>query len=313
LIAQGHAVRVLVRNPSRLPSDVRPRLADVVVGDLSKNGDIASALDGIPYVYHLARPLAKTWEEFTEGEVDVTRRVAQACLAAKVKRLFYTGTIDSYYAGAGGNTITEETPLDPHIRWRNHYAHSKALSEQALMSLHRQMGLPVVIFRPGIVIGRGGSPFHWGIGMWSWNAVCQIWGAGRNPLPFVLVEDVARALLAALDAEGIEGESFNLVADTCLSALDYFKALEDCTGFSFQKVPTPPWKFYLRDLAKWVVKRAIRHPDRRRPSFRDWATRTHRSHYDCSKARTRLNWNPTDSQAEIVRKGIQLPASELLI
>jgi predicted dehydrogenase/nucleoside-diphosphate-sugar epimerase len=313
LIAQGHAVRVLVRNPSRLPADIRAQLADVVVGDLSKEDDIATALAGIQYLYHLARPLVKTWAEFTEHEVEATRRVAQACLAAKVKRLIYTGTIDTYYAGAPSTTITEDTPLDPHIRWRNYYAQSKALSEQILMLLHSQKGLPVVIFRPGIVIGRAGSPYHWGIGMWSWNAVCQVWGRGCTPLPFVLVEDVARALVTALDAEGIEGESFNLVAETQLSAMDYLQALEKCTGLELQKIPTPPWKLYLLDLTKWVIKRAIRHPDHRLPSYRDWVTRTQRSHYDCSKARKRLNWNPTDARAEIIEKGIQLPALELLV
>ena len=160
------------------------------------------------------------------------------------------------------------------------------------MELHREKGLPVVIFRPGIVIGRGGSPLHWGVGMWSFDAVCQVWGRGRNPLPLVLVEDVASALVTALDAPGIEGESFNLVAESSLTALDYLEALDRCTGVEFQKIPTPPWKFYLADVAKWLVKRAIRHPDRRRPSYRDWETRTQRAHYDCSKARKLLNWNP---------------------
>ena len=218
-------------------------------------------LDEIRVVYHLARPHVTSWKEYVEHEVEVTRRVANACLAANVERLIYTGTIDSYYAGAKAGTITENTPLDPHIHRRNYYAQAKALSEQILMSLFREQGLPVVIFRPGIVIGRGGSPFHWGVGMWSWNAVCQVWGKGRNPLPLVLVEDVAQALVAALDQPGIEGESFNLVANSRLSALDYLQALEECTGSKFQKILTPPWKFYMADVLKWIVKRAIRHPD----------------------------------------------------
>ena len=180
------------------------------------------------------------------------------------------------------------------------------------MSLSREQGLPVVIFRPGIVIGQGGSPFHWGIGMWSWNAVCQVWGKGRNPLPLVLVEDVARALLIALDHSGIEGESFNLVADSRLSALDYLQALEECTGSNFQKILTPPWRFYVVDVLKCVVKRVIRHPDQRWPSYRDWESRTQRALYDCSKARRLLNWNPTEDRAEIVRRGIQMPAQEFL-
>ena len=94
------------------------------------------------------------------------------------------------------------------------------------MDLHREERLPVVIFRPGIVIGRGSSPLHWGVGMWSWDAVCQLWGRGRTPLPLVLVEDVAAALVAALEIPGIEGETFNLIADSGITARQYIGALE---------------------------------------------------------------------------------------
>jgi hypothetical protein len=40
---------------------------------------------------------------------------------------------------------------------------------------------------------------------------------------------------------------------------------------------------------KWVVKQMVRHPDQRRPSYRDWESRTQRAHYDCTKARRLLN------------------------
>ncbi len=228
---------------------------EVVVGDLSRDAGLAPALEGIRCVYHLARSSVKTWEEYVEHEIEATRRVAEACLAAKVGRLIYTGTIDSYYAGAKAGTITEETPLDPHIDWRNYYGRAKAISEQLLMESHQEKGLPVVIFRPGIVIGRGSNPLHWGVGMWSFDAVCQVWGRGRNPLPLVLVEDVASALVTALDVPNLEGESFNLVAGSGLTAFDYLEALDRSIGADFQKIPTSPWKFYLADLAKWLVKR----------------------------------------------------------
>src|SRR5208337_4031538 len=110
-------------------------------------------------------------------------------------------------------------------------------------------------------------------------------GQGRNPLAFVLVEDVAQALVAAVDVAEIEGEPFNLVAETDLTAFDYLKALEEHAGISFQKFPTPPWKFYAVDLVKWAVKQMVRHPDQRRPSYRDWESRTQRARYDCTKAR----------------------------
>jgi predicted dehydrogenase/nucleoside-diphosphate-sugar epimerase len=310
LIAAGHPVRVLVRDPGRLPADLKRLQVDMAVGDLSRGLDLGPVLEGIRCVYHLARPHVKTWKEWTEFEVESTRRVAEACLAAKVGRLIYTGTIDSYYAGSRTRTITEETPLDPQIGRRNYYARAKALSEHALMELYHERGLPVVIFRPGIVIGRGGGPLHWGIGMWSHDAVCQLWGSGYNPLPLVLGEDVASALVAALDIPDIEGQSFNLIAESGLTARDYLAALESCTGVEFQKISTPLWKFYVADVAKWVVKLAIRHPDRRRPSYRDWESRTQRAHYDCSKAREVLGWRPTDVRDEMIRKGIEEPALE---
>ena len=312
LLAAGRRIRILVRNPGRLPEDLQGPDVEILTGDLTRTEDLHRAIDGSRIVYHLARANAKTWDEFVEQDIEVTRRVADACLSSRVHRLIYTGTIDSYYAGSRAGTITEATPLDPQIAWRNLYARAKADSEDLLLAMHRERGLPVTIFRPGIVIGRGGSPFHWGIGMWSWNAVCQVWGQGRNPLPFVLVEDVARALVSALDAPKIEGESFNLVAETDLTALDYLQALEDHAGVSFQKFPTPPWKFYATDLAKWVVKQVVRHPDQRKPSYRDWETRTQKARYDCTKARNLLNWRPVSDRDEIIRRGIQIPASDFL-
>ena len=313
LLAAGHPIRLLVRNPARLPKDLQSPGVEIIRGDLTRAEDRSRAIAGSRVVYHLARANVRTWDEFTAQDVNVTRHIAETCLSSRVERLIYTGTIDSYYSGAKAGTITETTPLDPHIAWRNLYARAKAASEEFLMSCHRERGLPVVILRPGIVIGRGGSPFHWGIGMWSWNAVCQIWGPGRNPLPFVLVEDVARALVAALNAPAIEGESFNLVAETDLTAFDYLKALEEHAGVAFQKLPTPPWKFYAADLGKWVVKQMVRHPDERKPSYRDWESRTQRAHYDCAKARLLLNWSPVCDRDEIIRRGIQLPASEFLV
>ena len=260
LIEAGQRIRVLVRSPGKLPDDLLVPEVEIVRGDLARPEDLLRAVDGTRVVYHLARANVKTWEEFVEQDIEVTRSVAKACLAAGVSRFIYTGTIDSYYSGGRAGTITEETPLDPHIARRNLYARAKAASEELLLAMHRDRSLPVVIFRPGVVIGRGGSPFHWGVGMWSYNAVCQLWGKGRNPLPLVLVEDVARALVLALDAPKIEGESFNLVAHTDITALDYLRALEDHAGIAIQKFPTPLWKFYATDLAKWVVKKLVNTP-----------------------------------------------------
>ena len=49
----------------------------------------------------------------------------------------------------------------------------------------------------------------------------------------VLIDDVASGLVAAIDTPGIEGRSFNLVGDPCLSAQEYLDELDRCGGSVF--------------------------------------------------------------------------------
>jgi nucleoside-diphosphate-sugar epimerase/predicted dehydrogenase len=312
LIQDGRRVRVLVRNPGKLAEDLRDARLECLRGDLSDAIALRKAMAGIECVYHLARAGAKSWADYERDEIGVTRGIAEAAMDAGVKRLIYTGTIDSYYAGIRAGTITEDTPLDPRIERRNLYARAKAESERLLMQMRRSHGLPIVILRPGIVVGRGGSPMHWGVGRWWYGAVCQTWGDGRNPLPLVLVEDVANALVSASTVPGIEGESFNLVADPSLSAQDYLDEMDRFAKFRIQRCATPILQFYLTDIAKWLVKVITRHPDRRLPSYRDWESRRQLAVFDCTRAKVRLGWRPTSDRAELIHKGIHEPMKELL-
>jgi nucleoside-diphosphate-sugar epimerase len=259
---------------------------------------------GVMFVFDLAVGQSKTWEEFRENEVESARRVAQAGLHAGIKRLVYTGTIDSYYAGLKAGTITAQTPLDPDINRRNWYARAKAEAENVLMDAFRKAQLPVTIFRPGIVIGRGASPFHWGVGRFTEN-VCEVWGDGNNPLPFVLVADVARALIRGIEVPGIEGRSYNLVDAPLLSAREYLRELENRSGLKLQIEYRPIWKFYVADLIKWIVKVIVRHPGRFRvPSYSDWESRTQRAHFDCANAVTELGWQPAGTKDLLLTEGI---------
>ena len=106
-------------------------------GDLRNESDLAFAMQGIEVVYDLATSETKTWDASLHDIVEPTRLLGKACLAANIKRLIYTGTIDSYYAGAKAGVITEETPLDRNIRHRNYYARAKAAAESVLLDMHR--------------------------------------------------------------------------------------------------------------------------------------------------------------------------------
>jgi len=313
LTAGGHSVRLLARGLAGIPADLRESgKLECIVGDVADKTALLRAMEGIDCVFHLARANVKSWADYQEFEIEATRRVAECALEATVKRFIYTGTIDSYYLGAKAGVITEATPLDARIEHRNLYARAKAVSEQILQRMHRERGLPLIIVRPGIVIGRGGSPFHWGVGRWGSDAVCEIWGEGRNLLPFVLVEDVAAGLILAMEAVGIEGRSFNLVADPCLSAQEYLDELDRAGRMKIQRHATPIFKFYREDMLKWVVKLAVRHSERRMPSYRDCESRTAKAVFDCSAAKTVLGWKPASDRSELVEKGLVEPLREFL-
>lgn len=304
LLAAGHCVRAMVRGSGLSLEGFQNDHLEIVRGDIRNKADLEAAMSGIEYVYHLAHAQCKRWEEYRLNDIEPTRLVGEVCLAAKVKRLVYTGTIDSYYAGAKAGVITETTSLDPDIGRRNYYARAKAAAENILTDMYRQQKLPLVIVRPGIVIGRGGNPFHWGVGRFS-EDICEVWGDGNNKLPLVLVSDVAAALVNAIEVPAIEGRSFNLIDAPLLTAMEYLSELQKLTGYPLRVAPSPILKFYLSDLAKWTVKMAVRHPDRSRvPCYSDWESRTQKACFNCDRTRADLKWAPASDRKRMIDEGI---------
>lgn len=303
LVEEGHSVRVVARDPSRLPVEWQQLAVEPVAGDLRDKGSLEKALSGISTVYHLARASGTTWNDYLEGEVEPTVMLAKLAHTAAVERFIYTGTIDSYFAGDPRAPITDTTPLDPAIEKRNLYARCKAECEKRLRELHDIGELPLVIFRPGIVIGRGGPPFHLGVGNWAGDRVCELWGSGAHPLPFVLVEDVASALVSAASKDNVLGKTFTLVGDGVLSGREYAEFVGRASGTAVDIRPSTALRHFLMDVLKYIVKVAVRHPNRRVPSYRDWRSRYHDSPYRVTAAKDLLGWEPANSE-RLVQEGI---------
>lgn len=310
LCEQGYTVRIVTRSESSVPLELREPAVEIVSGSLSDPEFVSEILKGVRHVVHLARSYGNTWEEFRDGDVEMTRRFAQACAEAGVRRFVYASSIAVYYAGRRAGTITEETPPDRAIMRTQPYARAKVASEHLLTEMFHKSAFPVVIVRPGIVVGAGGNPCHWGVAMWPYHSVCETWGRGDSPLPIVLVRDVADALVRCIEVSGIEGESFNLVGDTTLTAQDYLDAVEQGARIRLERRVTPIWHYYATDVFKWVIKTAVRHPNRALPSYRAWEARSVSARFDCSKAKRVLGWHPATDRDIVLREGIVEPAVE---
>jgi nucleoside-diphosphate-sugar epimerase len=175
-----------------------------------------------------------------------------------------------------------------------------------LLELHRTRGLPVTIFRPGVVIGAGGPVEHLGVGYWPAPTHCVSWGRRTQlPLPFVLASDVAEALLSAIGKSGLAGQSFNLVGDVNLSAEEYVALLRELSGRDIRLHRQAILQWYLIDLAKWVVKAVARKPENAFPSYRDLASRALQSPFDCGRAKQLLDWRPEADRTRFLERGVR--------
>ena len=305
----GLSVRALVRDTLGCTSLQAQAGVELAPGDITDTRSVAAALEGIDHVYHLARSAGGAWSDYVNLDIEPTRRLAELCCTRGVA-LYYTSSIAIYDGGQAGNVITESTPPCVHAMRINLYARAKVEVERLLADLYRERGLNVVVFRPGIVIGAGGSPFHPGIGAWPSPSVCDSWSDGRHPLPFVLVDDCADAMVRALHRRDIAGESFNLIGEPCLSADEYLDALERIAGTRITRVRRPTWWRFARSAAKWGLQTLTRAPERRMPSYRYIEGLSCRASYNSDLAKQRLAWTPAADAAVLVESGVAAAVAE---
>jgi nucleoside-diphosphate-sugar epimerase/predicted dehydrogenase len=304
LVNRGHGVRLLTRNMRAAAIEFADLPIELFAGSHGDPECVQRALNGIKIVYHLAKCEGKRWQDYLDGDIAPTRVLAEAALAAGVSRFIYTGTIASFASGNPRQVVDNNTPADPAIKRRNHYARSKAECEKLLQSMQRERGLALVILRPGIVIGPGTPPAHLGVGRFASETRVDYWGDGASPLPLVLVDDVADALVRALDAPGIEGQTLLLTSPPLMTARDYIEAVAKCMGTRIDARPRPAWRYWASDMVKELAKNAVRHPNRRWPSLHDWQCHSNCARFDSRMTEQALGWRPVADRETMAARGI---------
>ncbi len=303
LVEKGHDVRVLSRGRNGPFDDIRHRV-EVVGASLQDEAGLVSAMSGIDCVFNLARSNDSNWNDALKNDVATAMRIARAAQTAGVGRLIYTGTIASYDMSNPAVTITEDTTFGD-LTQRNIYARSKAECERQLLDWRRSGGVPLVIARPGIVVGEGGPLQHWGIGHWYGAGAVKLWGNGRNILPFVLADDTSDGLIAMMERPEAVDESFNLIGTPLISGLDYFDAIHQRLGAKLRVSTSNLTALWAVDQIKTALKKyALRRKDAAGPVLADWKSRGHLSPFDNSKTRRLLGWAPEANRDAFLRRAI---------
>lgn len=308
LLEAGLRVSVMARGVHNLPAVFAdPRVA-LHRGDIRDEAAVGAAIAGAPVVVNLAHGGGgASFAAVRDAMLGGAETVARACRAAGVRRLVHIGSIASLYLGPQQTPVTGATPPDPEAETRADYARAKALCDRRLLELHTAEGLPVVILRPGVVVGEGSAPFHSGLGFYNAEQHCIGWNAGSNPLPFVLAEDVAAAVLGAIRAEAIEGRCYNLVGDVRPNARTYVAALAEALRRPLRYHPQSPTWLWGEDVGKWAIKRATGRQVPM-PSRRDFLSRGMTATFDCADAKRDLNWRPEADPARFFARAVRIYA-----
>lgn len=290
LLDAGRPVTLLVRRPELLPEEWHDQALRVFVGDAADPVALASAIAGADAVLHLATVAGEDPARVETVMAAAVRAAGQACSAAGVRRLVYASSTAALYLGDAGATVTGDTPPDARPALRAPYARGKIAAERELEALRTQ-GLDVVVVRPAIVLSAEAAVEHSGVGLWVRDNHCVGWGTGATPLPLVLADDCAAALVQALFAAAARGRSYNLAGDVRLSAREFVAEITRRTGRDCHFHPTPLWWMWLQELGKHVVKFAARRP-REFPQLRDLRSRSFAARLDCSDSKRDLGFAP---------------------
>lgn len=137
LLAAGHRVRCLARNPERLAGRRWPGV-EVVKGDVADEASLAAALQGVTQAYYLVHAMGEDAADFRGRDLRQALTFSEACAKAHVRRIIYLG-------GLG----------DPSRHRSDHLA-----SRQEVGVALGASGIPVLEFRAAVIVGSGSASFE---------------------------------------------------------------------------------------------------------------------------------------------------------
>lgn len=183
-----------------------------IEGDLVEM-DLASTIEGIDVVYHLAAQpgvrasWGETFEAYTHSNVTALQKLLEACKHSAVERFVFASS-SSVYGDAETLPTREDTPLQP----ISPYGATKALGEHLCRLYHRSFALPIVMLRYFTVYGPHQRPdmaFNRLIAAALRREPITIYGDGAQTRDFTFVEDAVAGTIAAGE-RGRPGAVYNL-------------------------------------------------------------------------------------------------------
>lgn len=282
LLEAGHRVRCLIRAGSRLRW-LEGKPVQTVQADL-RHGDLAPAVDGVDCVIHCAGLTRGSREALRAANVDGTRALMEACLAAGSAPRF---VLCSSQAAAGPGRLDRRRRIDDPEAPNSEYGRSKLEAEGEVRGVSDV--LETVILRPGAVYGPRDEdtlPFF----RMAARRIVLVPGLRARLVQLVHVRDVARALSLAMSGAQVVGQTYFVVHPRIVSWGELAAAIGRALGRRPLALPLPSPVFRLAGALSEAMGGA-RQPgglDRRRA--RDMVERAWTC--DVESALEELGWTP---------------------
>lgn len=262
LRGRDHQVGALVRTPGSEPAGTRAH-----EGDITDPVSIARAIDAAQpdAVVHLAAETAATRDAARIEQVNVqgTRNLAEACVSAGVERLLFCSTVVT--GNAHGETLTEDSTLPVDTV----YGRSKQKGEDIV----RESDLRSAVIRPGHVYGAGGWYESEFVKRLQQPGRMAVVGKGDNWWDVVRVEDVAAALVLALE-KAPDRRVYHVADDGPIRLYDFVALTADALGVGKpRRVPVAVAKRIAGDDPVRAVTRSAKTSNDRIKRELGWAPR----------------------------------------
>jgi nucleoside-diphosphate-sugar epimerase len=213
LMAQGHHVRGLVRDPD---TEVVQRLAAqgmaVWQGDVTRPDSLVGVASGVERVFNLTARFVLENGSVRRVFVEGNRNLIAACSRARSVRSYLFASNVASYGDRGDEWLTEDSPVAPC------YPLGEVMveAEQAIMELVRAHHFPAIILRVGSIYGPG-RDFVDSI----LSGTATMIGDGRNFLAHIHIDDLI-FLLDRIALEGQPGAVYNVADDEPARAEQFY-------------------------------------------------------------------------------------------
>jgi len=236
LLADGQAVRCLVRDPRRLGEDrVRVQIA---LGDLADPPSFRNALRGVDTVVHLAAAV----RDQPRGSIEELSGIATWRLVDAARR-------------AGARRFVFFSALGASTQSRSRLLRAKALAEAAV----RDSGLETTIFAPSIIYAPGDRYLTLLSRLALVPGVMPLPGSGLARFAPIWVADVADCVMASLASASNGTRRLELAGPEILTHEQIVRIAVSATGRRRRllRIPTPVVSRALRLLERAVGERAF--------------------------------------------------------